>query len=116
MEHKIEEKHFECIEILLRHNKNNKKFIIKELEKVLVGALGENNELEFTQEIQGFDKIRVNEVQSIEIHYNKGEYKDKNVWAILSPISDSAIIEGILKELEVLFEDEVVSKTAITSF
>ena len=75
MEYNIQKQHIERIDMLYRYLYDSKKFIIRELERILVDTIGFNNELEFSEEIEGFDKIRVNNILGIQIHYNKDRYE-----------------------------------------
>ena len=85
--------------MLYRYLYDSKKFIIRELERILVDTIGFNNELEFSEEIQGFDKIRVNDILGIQIHYNKDEYECKNMWVELTQLSNITLIIDILNDI-----------------
>lgn len=49
MEHKIQKQHIERIDMIYRYLYDSKKFIIRELERILVDTIGFNNELEFSE-------------------------------------------------------------------
>lgn len=107
MEYKIQKQHIERIDMIYRYLYDSKKFIIRELERILVDTIGFNNELEFSEEIEGFDKIRVNDILGIQIHYNKDEYEGKNMWVELTQLSDITLITDILNDIYATYKDEL---------
>ena len=116
MEYKIQKRHIERIDMLYRYLYDSKKFIIRELERILVDTIGFNNELEFSEEIEGFDKIRVNDILGIQIHYNKDRYEGKNMWVEFTQLSNITLITDILNDIYTTYKDKLDLDTNITSF
>lgn len=116
MEHKIQKQHIDRIDMLYHYLYDSKKFIIGELERILADAIGFNNELEFSEEIEGFDKIRVNDTLGIQIHYNKDRYEDKNMWVELTQLSNITLITDILNDIYATYINKLDLDTNITSF
>ena len=116
MEHKIQKQHIERIDMLYRYLYDSKKFIIRELERILVDTIGFNNELEFSEEIEGFDKIRVSDILCIQIHYNKEEYDGKKMWVEFTQLSNITLITDILNDIYATYINKLDLDTNITSF
>ena len=105
MEYKIQEQHIERINMIYRYLYDSKKFIIRELERILSDTIGFNNELEFLEEIEGFDKIRVSNIFGIQIHYNKDD--GNKIWVELEPLSNITLISDILNDIYTTYKDKL---------
>lgn len=116
MEYKIQKQHIERIDMIYRYLYDSKKFIIRELERILVDTIGFNNELEFSEEIEGFDKIRVHNILGIQIHYNKDRYEGKNMWVEFTQLSNITLITDILNDISSTYINKLDLDTNITSF
>ena len=116
MEYKIQKQHIERIDMIYRYLYDSKKFIIRELERILVDTIGFNKELEFSEEIEGFDKIRVNNILGIQIHYNKDRYEGKNMWVEFTQLSNITLITDILNDIYATYINKLDLDTNITSF
>ena len=87
--------HFETLD---RYNYSVKKFLVTEIERILVDIVGFDKEIVFSEPIKEFDKIRINDTGAM-LHYNSTDCREG--WITLDVFFNISVINGILSELRI---------------